>query len=113
MELPFRFRSGEPTDGADGRGADWLNTPLEVLRRFEPRQAGLPEISAGDAAAYLNAHHIERPWLAAARDCGPEVQRIFAELDQGGGHAHIRHEGWVTEEMNEQRVANLEDAGGD
>jgi len=80
---------------------------------FEPRQAGLPEISAGDAAAYLNAHHIERPWLAAARDCGPEVQRIFAELDQGGGHAHIRHEGWVTEEMNEQRVAYLEDAGGD
>ncbi len=77
MELPFRFRSGEPTDGADGRGADWLNTPLEVLRRFEPRQAGLPEISAGDAAAYLNAHHIERPWLAAARDCGPEVQRIW------------------------------------
>jgi hypothetical protein len=37
------------------------------------------------------------------------VQRLFAALDQGGGHAHIRHEGWVTEEMNRLRVARLED----
>jgi hypothetical protein len=37
------------------------------------------------------------------------VQRLFAALDQGHGHAHIRHEGWVTEEMNEHRVRNLED----
>src|SRR5260370_38441636 len=41
----------------------------------------------------------------AARDRSPEVQRLFAALDQGGGHAHIRHEGWVTEEMNELREA--------
>jgi hypothetical protein len=71
----------------DGRGADRLDTPLELLRRFEPRRAGLPEISAGDAAAYLDAHHIDPPWLAAARSCPPEVQRIFAALDQGSGHA--------------------------
>jgi hypothetical protein len=59
--------------------------------------------------AYIDAHCGDRPWLAAARGCSPEVQRIFAALDQGGGHAHIRHEGWVTEEMNQRRVAYLED----
>jgi hypothetical protein len=80
-----------------------------VLRRFEPRRAGLPEVSTGEAAAYLDAHRAERPWLAAADGGRPEVQRIFAALDQGGGHAHIRHEGWVTEEMNQRRVAYLED----
>lgn len=98
-EVPFRASDGSP--GADA--------PAEVLRRFEPRRAGLPEVSADQAAAYLEAHHAERPWLAAARGCPPEVQRIFAALDQGGGHAHIRHEGWVTEEMNQRRVAYLED----
>jgi hypothetical protein len=29
--------------------------------------------------------------------------------DQGGGHGHIRHEGWVTEEASMRRVAYLED----
>lgn len=81
----------------------------DVLQRFEPRRAGLPEISARNAAAYLDAHHGERPWLAPARGCSPEVQRIFAAFDQGVGHAHIRHEGWVTEEMNERRLRCLED----
>jgi hypothetical protein len=80
-----------------------------ALVSFEPRRAGLPEVSIADATAYLDKHHMERPWLSVARDCPPEVQRIFAALDQGGGHAHIRHEGWVTEEMNELRVRNLED----
>jgi hypothetical protein len=82
---------------------------LEAVGRFEPRRAGLPEVSAGDAAAYLDARQAERPWLAAARDRSPEVQRLFAALDQGGGHAHIRHEGWVTEDMSRRRVAYLED----
>jgi hypothetical protein len=80
-----------------------------ALVSFEPRRAGLPEVSVEDATAYLDKHHMERPWLSVARDCPPEVQRVFAALDQGGGHAHIRHEGWVTEEMNECRVRNLED----
>ena len=80
-----------------------------ALVSFEPRRAGLPEVSITDATAYLDKHHMERPWLSVARDCPPEVQRIFAALDQGGGHAHIRHEGWVAEEMNELRVRNLED----
>jgi hypothetical protein len=86
-----------------------LGVSLEAVGRFEPRRAGLPEVSAGDAAAYLDARQAERPWLAAARDRSPEVQRLFAALDQGGGHAHIRHEGWITEEMSRRRVAYLED----
>jgi hypothetical protein len=80
-----------------------------ALVTFEPRRAGLPEVSITDATAYLDKHHVERPWLSVARDSPPEVQRIFAALDRGHGHAHIRHEGWVTEDMNERRVRNLED----
>jgi hypothetical protein len=30
-------------------------------------------------------------------------------VDAGGGHAHIRHEGWVTEEASMRRAAYLED----
>jgi len=86
-----------------------LGASLEVVWRFEPRRAGLPEVSTADAAAYLDARQAERPWLTAARDRSPEVQRLFAALDQGRGHAHIRHEGWVTEEMSRRRVAYLED----
>jgi len=102
-DLEQRSVSGWAPDGAR------VDAPAEVLRRFEPRRAGLPEVSADQAAAYLDAHRAERPWLAAADGCRPEVQRIFAALDQGGGHAHVRHEGWVTEEMNQRRVAYLED----
>jgi hypothetical protein len=76
---------------------------------FEPRRVGLPDVSIADGTAYLDKHHRERPWLSVARDRQPEVQRVFAALDQGGGHAHIRHEGWVTEEMNERRLRCLED----
>jgi hypothetical protein len=81
----------------------------DVLERFDPRRAGLPEVSRENAAAYIEEHQADRPWLAPARDCSPDVQRVIVALDQGGGHAHIRHEGWVTEEMNEHRVKNLED----
>jgi hypothetical protein len=81
----------------------------DALIRLEPRRAGLPALSIADGPAYLEKNHRERPWLSVARDCSPEAQRVFAALDQGGGHAHIRHEGWVTEEMNERRVRNLED----
>jgi hypothetical protein len=115
-QAPFRSCDGEAANTDADRSAVngspdavRMDAPAEALRRFEPRRAGLPEVSAGEAAAYLDAHRAERPWLAAARGCSPEVQRIFAALDQGGGHAHIRHEGWVTEEMNHRRVAYLED----
>jgi hypothetical protein len=89
--------------------SDRPGVSVEIVKGFEPRRAGLPDISVKDAMAYLDRHQVERPWLSVARGCSPEVQRIFAALDQGGGHAHIRHEGWVTEEMNQRRVAYLED----
>jgi len=81
----------------------------EALERFDPRRAGLPEVSHADAAAYIEEHIADRPWLVLARDCSPDAQRVFVALDQGHGHAHIRHEGWVTEELNERRVRKLED----
>jgi hypothetical protein len=81
----------------------------DVLERFDPRRAGLPEVTHAEAAAYIEEHLAERPWLGAVRDCSPDAQRVFVALDQGNGHAHIRHDGWVTEEMNERRVCNLED----
>ena len=99
-------------DGGMADRADRAAPPdplLEVVRRLDPSRAGLPDISARDGAAYLNARESERPWLAVVRDCSPEVQRVFAALDQGGSHGHIRHEGWVSEEMNHRRVAFLED----
>ena len=104
--------TGEPAESrsrAEYAASLERDANLEVVRRFEPGRAGLPEVSAGDAAAYLDSHQAGRPWLAAARDRAPEVQRVFAALDQGSGHAHIRHEGWVTEEMSELRLRCLED----
>jgi hypothetical protein len=81
----------------------------DALERFDPRRAGLPEVSRAEAAAYIEEHLADRPWLTPARDCSPDVQRVIVALDQGHGHAHIRHEGWATEEMNERRVRKLED----
>jgi hypothetical protein len=92
----------EPEPSAEGSNTD-------ALERFDPRRAGLPEVSRAEAAAYIEEHQAERPWLATARDCSPEAQRVFVALDQGHGHAHIRHDGWVTEEMNQRRVRDLED----
>jgi hypothetical protein len=37
------------------------------------------------------------------------VQRVFAAIDQGGGHAHIRHEGWLSPEKSQLRVLGLQD----
>lgn len=92
----------ETDQGTEGSIAD-------ALERFDPRRAGLPEVSREEAAAYIEEHVADRPWLALVRDCSPDAQRVFVALDQGHGHAHIRHDGWVTEEMNEHRVKNLED----
>ncbi len=120
-EEPDRENRPEPTPSDDTGAARELVEPrsraeysadLErhvALVSFEPRRAGLPDVSVKDATEYLDQHHLERPWLSVARGCPPEVQRIFAALDQRHGHAHIRHEGWVTEEMNEHRVRNLQD----
>jgi hypothetical protein len=104
-QQPYTSWRGDPKHDLPGR---W-DGPLDMVRRFEPGRAGLADISPDDAAAYIHAHQDSRPWLAAASGCLPEVHRVFAALDQGGGHGHIRHEGWVTEEMNHRRVAYLED----
>jgi hypothetical protein len=115
---PRLFTSRMATVAPSGHGgtadhaADRAASPdplFEAVRRLDPSRAGLPDISARDGAAYLSARESERPWLTAVRGCSAEVQRVFAALDQGGNHGHIRHEGWVTEEMNQRRVAFLED----
>ena len=86
-----------------------FEAPRDELARFNPERAGLPAISADDVAEYLAEHRSSRPWLAVVDSASPEVQRIFVALDSAGGHAHIRHEGWATEEANRRRVAYLED----
>lgn len=81
----------------------------DALVRFDPRQAGLPEVQKGDASRYVEARRGDRPWLNAVRHAPEEVQRVFAALDQGGGHAHIRHEGWLSPEKSQLRVLYMED----
>jgi len=111
-EMPASDDTGAARQQVEPRSRAEYAAELErhvALVTFEPRRAGLPEVGITDAMAYLDKHHAERPWLSVVRCCQPEVQRVFAALDQGHGHAHIRHEGWVTEEMNERRVRNLED----
>jgi hypothetical protein len=66
-------------------------------------------VSADDAARYVETRRGDRPWLNAARRTPAEVQQVFAALDQGGGHAHIRHEGWISAEKSQLRVQYLED----
>ena len=106
-----RHQTDSGQDGADQEETDQgtEGSIADLLERFDPRRAGLPEVSRAEAAAYIEEHLADRPWLAPARDCSPDVQRVIVALDQGHGHAHIRHEGWVTEEMNERRVRKLED----
>ena len=106
-DLEQRAVSGWEASGS--RDADVREPPSEQVRWFEPERAGLADISPQEAAAYIDGRRDGRPWLTVAAGCPPEVQRLFAALDQGGGHGHIRHEGWITEEMNRRRVAYLED----
>jgi hypothetical protein len=79
------------------------------LTRFDPNRAGLPHVTPGDAVRYVETRRTDRPWLNAARHTPPEVQQVFAALDQGDGHAHIRHEGWVSTEKSQLRVQYLQD----
>lgn len=83
--------------------------PRAELARFRPERAGLPETSLAQASRYVEQHRGDRPWLDAAERASPESCRILAAVDQGAGHGHIRHEGWVTEEANMRRAACLED----
>lgn len=86
-----------------------FEAPRGELAVFQARRAGLPEVTSGEASRYVEQHRAGRPWLQAAERASPEALRIIVAADQGGGHGHIRHEGWVTEEASMRRVAYLED----
>jgi hypothetical protein len=92
---------------------DWEPRPFEAPRselgRFDPERAGLPPVSLDAADNYVAQHRTARPWLTIADSASPEARRIIAALDAGGGHGHIRHEGWVTEEASMRRAAYRED----
>ena len=83
--------------------------PHGELAKFRTERAGLPVVSSGEAGRYVERHRAGRPWLVVAERASPEAARIIVAADQSGGHGHIRHEGWVTEEANMRRVAYLED----
>lgn len=83
--------------------------PEAELARFRPERAGLPETSLEQGARYVEQHRTSRPWLDMTERAAPESRRIIAAVDQGAGHGHIRHEGWVTEEANMRRATYLED----
>jgi hypothetical protein len=91
----------------------WEPRPFEASRaelgRFDPGRAALPPVGLDAAADYVAEHRTARPWLAMTDAASPQARRIIAAVDAGGGHAHIRHEGWVTEEASMRRVAYLED----
>jgi hypothetical protein len=86
-----------------------FEAPRTELGRFDPERAGLPPTSLDAAVTYIAEHRTARPWLAVAERASPEARGILAAMDAGGGHAHIRHEGWVTEEASRRRAAFLED----
>ena len=79
------------------------------LAQFKTEHAGLRETSRKEADDYVEQHRAGRPWLEMTERSSPESRRIIAAIDQGRGHGHIRHEGWVTEEANMRRAAYLED----
>ncbi|WP_427896295.1 hypothetical protein ACQHIV_20410 [Kribbella sp. GL6] len=61
------------------------------------------------AAEYIAANKTDRPWLEPAAEASEPVQRIFTAIDQGNGHAHIRHGPMGDDQMYADRVARLED----
>ena len=112
LDDPVRRReeSAEARQRAEG---NWEERPFKVdreeLGKFDLRRAGLPDMSIESAAKYVEEHRASRPWLAMTDRACPEATRIIAAMDAAGGHAHIRHEGSVTEEANRRRVAYRED----
>jgi hypothetical protein len=86
-----------------------FEVPRAELGRFDPERAGLAPVSLDASADYIAQNRTARPWLTMADAASPEARRILAAVDGGGGHGHIRHEGWVTEEASMRRVAYLED----
>jgi hypothetical protein len=105
-----REESADSQQRVDGNGE---SRPFKVdrveLAKFDLKRAGLPDMSIESAAKYIDEHRESRPWLAMTDHASPEARRIIAAMDAAGGHAHIRHEGWVTEEANRRRVTRRED----
>jgi hypothetical protein len=102
--------SGEPYAAHfDKPFAEGEPTAREVLDRFDPRRANLPDLSPTDAVRYIETHAADRPWLTSARGHDLSVQRLFAALDQGQGHALERHEGYPSDAWLQRRVQYLED----
>jgi hypothetical protein len=93
--------------GWDGRRV--FDAPRAELARFTAGQANLAEVTPAEADRYVEQNRPGRPWLAMVERASPEARWIIAAMDQGDGHGHIRHEGWVTEDANMRRVAYLED----
>jgi hypothetical protein len=114
VAVETRTRGEARADLRQAAGSGWdrhrrFEAPRGELAAFRAGDAGLPEVSAAQAARYIERHRAGRPWLQAAERACPEAMRVFAAADQGGGHGHIRHDGWVTEEASMRRVAYLED----
>jgi hypothetical protein len=93
--------------------ADRLNLP-------QPPSAGSGDTGPGEeadrrsadeanAVAYIATNKEQSPWLAPAADCVPAVQSVYASLDQGAGHAHIRHGPALDQQALAGRVARFED----
>jgi hypothetical protein len=109
-----RSRGEVHADTRQGFESGWerhrlFDAPRAELAPFRTERAGLPETSPEAAARYVEQHRTGRPWPEAADRASPESRRILAAVDQGAGHGHIRHEGWVTEEASMRRAAHLED----
>jgi hypothetical protein len=106
-----REASAESQQQVDGNRQP--DAPFKVnrdeLARFDLKRAGLPDMTIESAAKYIEEHRAARPWLAMTDRASPEARRIIAAMDAAGGHAHIRHEGWVSEEANRRRVAYRQD----
>jgi hypothetical protein len=114
VAVETRTRGEEYADLRQIAQAGWdrgrrFDAPRGELAEFRTGRAGLPEVSAEEAGRYVERHRAGRPWLEAAERGSPEGLRVIVAADQGGGHGHIRHEGWVTEEASMRRVAYLED----
>lgn len=84
-------------------------TVREVLQGFTPGRLGLPDVPLEEAPAYIEMHLQYRPWLRAATDQDPLVQRVYAVLDRGQGHLLQRHEGFGGDEAQFERAAYLRD----
>ena len=114
MAVETRTRGEAYADLRQAAESGWdrhqgFGVPRGELAMFRTERAGLPEVSLAEAGHYAERQRAGRPWLQVAEHASPEALRIIVAADQGGGHGHIRHEGWATEEASMRRAAYLED----